>query len=51
MNGAPDRYDVVAASASSEMYIPANTYKVHENTVKYPDLVKPGHANPDMHAL
>ena len=30
------------------MYIPANAYKVHEKGVKYPDLLKPGHPNPDM---
>jgi hypothetical protein len=30
------------------MYIPANNYKIHQPTVKYADLLKPGHANPDF---
>ena len=45
-NGSPERY-TWKLIGKQEMYIPANTYKLHANTVKYADLVKPGHANPD----
>ena len=46
LNGSPERY-TWKLIGKQEMYIPANTYKLHANTVKYADLVKPGHANPD----
>ena len=47
MNGAPDRYEW-SLHGKREMYIPANAYKVHEKGIKYADLLKPGHPNPDM---
>jgi hypothetical protein len=46
-NGSPERY-TWKLIGKQEMYIPANTYKLHLNTVKYADLIKPGHANPDF---
>jgi hypothetical protein len=47
MNGAPDRYEW-SLHGKREMYIPANAYKVHDKGIKYADLLKPGHPNPDM---
>ncbi|HEX9172970.1 MAG TPA: DUF1329 domain-containing protein [Telluria sp.] len=46
-NGSPQRYSWKLVG-KREMYVPANTYKLHGNTVKYADLIKPGHANPDF---
>lgn len=45
-NGSPVRYEWTSLG-KREMYIPANTFKVHGKDVKYADLLKPGHANPD----
>lgn len=47
MNGDPARYDWIL-HGKREMYIPANTYRMHGKDVKYADLLKPGHANPDF---
>ncbi|QXZ10361.1 DUF1329 domain-containing protein [Comamonas sp. Y33R10-2] len=46
-NGAPERYDWKLIG-KQEMFIPANTLKLHQPTVKYADLLKPNHANPDF---
>ncbi len=46
MNGSPDRYDW-KVTGKKEIYIPANTYKIHGSDVKYDDLLQIGHANPD----
>lgn len=46
MNGSPERYDWHLLG-KKEIYIPANTYKIHASTVKYENLLKVGHANPD----
>jgi len=46
-NGAPDRYDWKLVGRQ-EMYVPYNSYKLHSNTVKYADILKPGHVNPDL---
>jgi hypothetical protein len=46
-NGSPERYNWKLVG-KREMYVPANSYKIHANTVKYADLIKPGHANPDF---
>lgn len=46
-NGSPERYDWKLVG-KREMFIPANSYKINANTVKYADLIKPGHANPDF---
>ena len=46
-NGSPERYNWKLIG-KKEMYIPANNYKIHQATVKYADLLKPHHANPDF---
>lgn len=45
-NGSPERYNWKLIGRK-EMFIPANTYRLHQPTVKYADLLKQGHANPD----
>lgn len=45
-NGSPDRYNWKLVG-KQEMYIPYNSYKLHGKDVKYADLLKPGHINPD----
>ena len=44
-NGAPDRYDWKLVG-KKEMYIPYNSYKVRNGDLKYSDIVKPGHMDP-----
>jgi hypothetical protein len=46
-NGAPDRYDWQLLG-KQEMYIPANSYKLDAPTLKYADIIKPGHINQDL---
>jgi hypothetical protein len=46
-NGAPDRYDWVL-KGKQDMYIPANSYKLDSPTLKYADIIKPGHINQDL---
>ncbi|MBS0467152.1 MAG: DUF1329 domain-containing protein [Proteobacteria bacterium] len=46
-NGSPIRYNWKLVG-KKEIYVPANAYKIHGNNVKYADLIKPGHANPDF---
>ncbi len=46
MNGSPERY-TWHFLGKKEIYIPANTYKIHGNDVKYDDLLTVGHVNPD----
>jgi hypothetical protein len=46
-NGAPIRYNWTL-KGKKEMYIPYNDYKLHSNSVKYADILKPGHINPDL---
>lgn len=45
-NGAIDRYDWKLVG-KKEMLIPYNSYKLSGNTIKYADLIRPGHLNPD----
>ena len=45
-NGSPERYNWKLVG-KSEMYVPANAYKLHAKTVKYADLLKQGVPNPD----
>ncbi|HEY4665147.1 MAG TPA: DUF1329 domain-containing protein [Comamonas sp.] len=45
-NGSPERYNWKLLG-KREMFIPANTYKLHSNTVKYDSLLTPNHPNPD----
>lgn len=46
-NGAPDKYnwDLVG---KEEMYIPYNTYKLADKSLKYSDIVNKGHVNQDL---
>ena len=46
-NGSPERYNWKSLG-KREIYIPANAYKIHGSGVKYADLLKPGHENPDF---
>jgi len=46
MNGDPSRYEWKLLG-KKEMFIPANTYRLHSNKVKYADLLQKGHANPE----
>ena len=45
-NGAPDRYDWKLIG-KKEMYIPYNNYKLDDPSLKYSDIIKPGHLNQD----
>ncbi len=46
-NGAPDRYEWKLIG-KQDMYIPYNSYKLKSDTLKYDDIVKPGHINQDL---
>jgi hypothetical protein len=46
-NGAPDRYDWKLVG-KREMYIPYNNFRLLSPSVKYADLLKPGHTNQDL---
>ena len=45
-NGAPDRYNW-ELKGRKEMYVAYNNYKLHSNNLKYDDILKPGHINPE----
>lgn len=45
-NGAPDRYNW-ELKGRKEMYVAYNNYKLHSDNLKYADILKPGHINPD----
>jgi hypothetical protein len=45
-NGAIDRYNWQLVG-KQELYIPYNSYKLTGNTLKYADVLKPGHINPN----
>ena len=45
-NGATDRYAWKLAG-KKELYIPYNSYKLSGNELKYADMLKPGHPNPE----
>ncbi|HYE52416.1 MAG TPA: DUF1329 domain-containing protein [Azospirillaceae bacterium] len=46
-NGSPDRYTWKLVG-KKEMYVPYNSYKLHSNSLKYDDIVKPKHINQDL---
>ncbi len=46
-NGAPDRYNW-ELKGKQELYVAYNNYKLHSDQVKYDDILKPGHINPDL---
>ena len=45
-NGAPDRYDWKLVG-KREVYVPYNSYKLQDPSLKYKDIVTPLHLNPD----
>ena len=45
-NGAPDRYDWKLVG-KSELYVPYNAYRLDDPKLKYADIIKPGHINPE----
>lgn len=45
-NGAPDQYSWKLLG-KKEMYIPYNSYMLNETGVKYADIIKKGHLNPE----
>lgn len=45
-NGAPNRYNWKLLG-KKEMYIPYNSYTLHSDSLKYDDIIKPGHINSD----
>jgi Protein of unknown function (DUF1329) len=46
-NGATDRYDWKLVG-KREMYIPYNSYKLSDPSLKFTDVLKPGHINQDL---
>lgn len=46
-NGSPDRYDWQLLG-KKEIYIPYNSYRLDSTKLKYADIVKAGHLNPDF---
>jgi hypothetical protein len=46
-NGAPDRYDWKLIG-KKEIIVPYNSYKLHSNSVKVADILKPLHINQDL---
>lgn len=46
-NGAPNRYEWRLVG-KRELYIPYNNYQLDSQTLKYSDIVKPGHINQDL---
>lgn len=46
-NGAPNRYEWRLVG-KRELYIPYNNYKLDSQTLKYSDIIKPGHTNQDL---
>jgi hypothetical protein len=45
-NGSPERYNWELVG-KKEIYIPYNSYKLHQPSLKYKDIAKKGHLNPD----
>jgi hypothetical protein len=45
-NGSPERYEWQLIG-KREMYVPYNAYRLHSDSLKYSDILKPLHMNPD----
>jgi len=45
-NGAPNRYNWTL-KGKQELLIPYNDYRLHSDKLKYDDIIKPGHINPE----
>ncbi|MBW1646404.1 MAG: DUF1329 domain-containing protein [Deltaproteobacteria bacterium] len=46
-NGSPERYTWKLVG-KKEMYIPYNCYKLHSGKLKYKDIIRPQHYNPEL---
>ncbi len=46
-NGSPQRYDWTLVG-KKELLVPYNSYKLNSNTLKYGDILKKNHINPDV---
>ncbi|WP_454255026.1 DUF1329 domain-containing protein [Pseudomonas sp. Marseille-Q8238] len=46
-NGSPDRYEWKLIG-KREVYIPYNSYQLLDKNLKYKDIIKPGHINPEF---
>lgn len=46
-SGAPDKYNW-ELKGKREIYIPYNNFTLASNTLRYADIIKPGHLNPDV---
>jgi hypothetical protein len=46
-NGSPERYDWTLVG-KKEILVPYNSYKLGSNTLKYADILKKNHINPDV---
>ncbi|MCL1114735.1 MULTISPECIES: DUF1329 domain-containing protein [Shewanella] len=46
-NGSPSRYNWELVG-KKEIYIPYNDYKLHSDKLKYDQILKPGHINPEF---
>jgi hypothetical protein len=46
-NGSPQRYDWTLVG-KKELLVPYNSYKLNSNTLKYGDILKKNHVNPDV---
>ncbi len=46
-NGSPERYDWKLVG-KKEVYVPYNNYKLQDPAIKYSDILKPLHINPDL---
>ncbi len=46
-NGAPNRYNWTL-KGKQELLIPYNDYRLHSDTLKYDEIIQPGHINPDL---
>jgi hypothetical protein len=46
-NGSPQRYDWTLVG-KKELLVPYNSYKLNSNTLKYADILKKNHINPDV---
>ena len=45
-NGAPNRYNWTL-KGKQELLIPYNDYRLHSDNLKYADIIRPGHINPE----
>ena len=45
-NGSPERFNWKIVG-KKELYVPYNAYRLHSDKLKYADLIRPGHLNPD----